>query len=95
MRDYGGNLPKFQKSCLCGGHFNPLVDFDGISRRVPMLAEYNGAYYESLSLAMVRALLGYPKVVPGFRKTAGSSSRGYRAWNGLICPQRGAPCDSR
>ena len=38
-----------------GGHFVPLVDFDGISRRVPMLVEYDGAYYESLSLAMVRS----------------------------------------
>ncbi len=68
---YGGNLPEFQKSAASGGHFNPLVDFDGVSRRVPMLAEYKGAYYESLSLAMIRTLIAldtgkFPNVVPGY-----------------------------
>ena len=63
---YGANLPELQKAAASAGHFNPLVDPDGEVRRVPMLAEYNGAYYESLSLAMVRTLLGHPKVLPGF-----------------------------
>lgn len=62
---YGGNLLQLQAAAAGGGHFNPLVDFDGISRRVPLLAEYQGAYYESLSLAMVRALLGFPPVFLG------------------------------
>jgi len=35
-------------------------------RRVPMVAEYGGAYYESLSLAMVRTLFGQPELLPGF-----------------------------
>ena len=65
-RGYGGNLPEFQANAANAGHFNPLVDPDGVSRRVPMLAEYQGAYYEALSLAMVRVLAGYPKVEPGF-----------------------------
>jgi adenylate cyclase len=65
-RTHGGNLPVLQAAASGGGHFNPLVDFDGISRRVPLLAEYHGAYYESLSLAMVRALLDFPPVFPGF-----------------------------
>ena len=55
-----------QKSALGAGHFNPEIDDDGITRRVPMLAEYNGAYYEPLSLAIVRLLLGSPKVLPGY-----------------------------
>ena len=63
---YGGNLPEFQKSAASGGHFNPLVDFDGIVRRVPMLVEHEGDYYEALSLAVVRTLLGFPKVQPGY-----------------------------
>ncbi|MBP9713025.1 MAG: adenylate/guanylate cyclase domain-containing protein [Sterolibacterium sp.] len=66
---FGGNLPLFQKNAAGAGHFNPIVDFDGIVRRVPMLAEYHGNYYESLSLAMVRAYLGFPEVVPGFPAT--------------------------
>ena len=38
-----------------------------------MLVEYDGAYYESLSLAMVRTLLGQTKLLPGFAeaKTGG------------------------
>jgi adenylate cyclase len=55
---YGANLAQFQANAAGGGHFNPLVDFDGVSRRVPMLAEYKGQYYEALSLAMVRLYLG-------------------------------------
>lgn len=62
---YGANLPELQQAAT-SGHFNPLVDFDGRVRRVPMLVEYDGAYYESLSLAMVRTLLGHPKLLPGF-----------------------------
>ncbi len=70
---YGANLPELQQAVASGGHFNPLVDFDGQVRRVPMLAEYDGAYYESLSLAMVRTLLGPTKLLPGYAevKTGG------------------------
>ena len=63
---YGANLPELQQAAVRAGHFNPLVDFDGMVRRVPMLVEYDGAYYESLSLAMVRALLGPTKLLPGY-----------------------------
>jgi len=52
---YTGNLPVFLRNAAGAGHFNPLPDFDGISRRVGLLAEFDGQYYESLSLAMVRA----------------------------------------
>jgi adenylate cyclase len=69
---YGGNLPEFQNNAALAGHFNPVVDSDGVVRRVPMLAELDGAYYESLSLAMLRTLIALkdggrlPKVQPGF-----------------------------
>lgn len=63
---YGGNLPELQSSAESAGHFNPVVDFDGVVRRVPMIVEYDGAYYESLSLAVVRAVLGMPKLSPGY-----------------------------
>ena len=70
---YGGNLEAFQHAAATAGHFNPLVDFDGTSRRVPLLAEYKGAYYEALSLAMVRQLLGSPKIVPGYPESGGKA----------------------
>jgi len=63
---YGANLPELQEAAAGAGHFNPLVDFDGRVRRVPMLAEYGGAYYESLSLAVVRTLLGQTRLIPGY-----------------------------
>jgi adenylate cyclase len=75
---YTGNLPIYLKNAAAAGHFNPLPDIDGVMRRVPMILEFEGAYYESLSLAMVRAFLGLetgkpPQVEPGFppQKTAG------------------------
>ena len=63
---YGANLPELQQVAASAGHFNPKIDFDGMVRRVPMLAEYDGAYYEPLSLAMVRTLLGQPELLPGY-----------------------------
>ncbi|MGH8633433.1 MAG: CHASE2 domain-containing protein, partial [Burkholderiales bacterium] len=62
---YTANLEELQKSAASAGHINALSDIDGVVRRVPMLAEYDGAYYEPLSLAMVRVLLGSPPVKPG------------------------------
>jgi adenylate cyclase len=69
---YTGNLPIFVDSAAGAGHINPRVDFDGVLRRVPLLNEYQGEYYEALSLAMARALLARlsggapPPVEPGF-----------------------------
>jgi len=83
---YGGNLPEFQKSAVNAGHFNPMVDFDGVSRRVPMLVEHEGKYYESLSLAMVRSLLGKPPLVPGYAEPSALSSRSYSGLEWLELP---------
>lgn len=63
---YGGNLPQFLKNAASAGHFNPITDPDGVVRRVPMIAELDGEYYEALSLAVVRTILGFPKVEPGY-----------------------------
>jgi len=63
---FGGNLPEFQMAAAAAGHFTPIVDEDGIVRRVPMLAEHDKAFYEPLSLALVRMLVGFPEVKPGY-----------------------------
>src|SRR3954469_9606074 len=69
---YTGNLPVYLKSAAVAGHLNPLIDDDGVTRRVPMLVRYGGAYYESLSLAVVRTFFslgergGFPAVEPGY-----------------------------
>lgn len=66
---YGANLPELQHAAASAGHFNPIVDADGVVRRLPMLAEHKGAYYESLSMAVVRTLLGKTGVLPGFAES--------------------------
>jgi adenylate cyclase len=80
---YTGNLPAYVKNAAAAGHLNPLVDDDGVTRRVPMLLEYDGAYYESLSLAVLRTYFSladkgaFPAVEPGYARAAGD--RGYAA----------------
>ena len=55
---YSANIKVLQDNALTSGYFdNPLLDEDGIFRRVSMLQEYNGKIYESLSLAVARASL--------------------------------------
>lgn len=63
---FGANLSMLQQAAASGGHFNPLVDFDGSSRRVPLVVEFQGNYYEALSLAVLRTALGNAKLKPGF-----------------------------
>jgi adenylate cyclase len=61
---FTANLEVLQKNATSAGHFNSLTDDDGIIRRVPLLAEYNNNFYEPLSLAMMRVLLGAPPAKP-------------------------------
>lgn len=84
---YGANLPELQTAALGAGHFNPLVDSDGVVRRVPMLVESNGAYYASLSLAMVQALLGQPNITLGFAEGKNSGYSGLE-WLELFADNR-------
>ncbi|MFZ9315392.1 MAG: CHASE2 domain-containing protein [Burkholderiaceae bacterium] len=62
---YGANLPQFADAALVGGHFNPIVDIDGIVRRVPALVQYDGDYYESLALATLRLYWALQDTPPG------------------------------
>jgi adenylate cyclase len=62
VNGYTANLPELQKNAASGGHFNPFGDADGVIRRVAMFQEYGGAYYEALSLAMLRLYLDSPPI---------------------------------
>ena len=73
---YGANLPAIQAAAAGGGHITPSIDEDGVVRRVPMLIKYNGDFYESLSLAMTRFILGADKVTPVFAQQ-GTGDSGY------------------
>jgi adenylate cyclase len=63
---YGSNIDLLAKSAPMAGFFNPIVDTDGVVRSIPLIAEHKDRYYESLSLAMFRSLVGLPAVEPGF-----------------------------
>ena len=65
---FGANIAPIARAAPLAGFFNAVTDSDGVVRSLPLLAEYNGAAYESLSLAMFRLLLGGPEVEPGFPK---------------------------
>jgi adenylate cyclase len=77
-KGYGSNIEQLAKSAPLAGNFNPVVDSDGVLRAVPLVVEYDGQYYESLSLAMFRLVIGLPHVAPGFvQDTKFFSSKGY------------------
>ncbi|SAK60329.1 two component system histidine kinase [Caballeronia calidae] len=63
---YGSNLPALQKAARRAGYFNPVIDFDGSVRRVPLVAAYRDGVYGALSLEVIRALFGDASVTPIF-----------------------------
>jgi adenylate cyclase len=65
---YNANIKILQDAALTAGHFSPWIDNDGVIRRIPMVYEYQDNYYESLSLAMVRILLGIEETKPVFEE---------------------------
>ena len=77
---YGGNMEIFQTSAADGGHFNPLYDIDGVTRRIPMLIEYEGDYYQSLTLAIVKAYLGKQTLLEPIYSEHDSKNYSYLEW---------------
>ena len=58
-KGYTANLKSLQASAFSGGFFNnPLLDDDGVFRRVPLLQTYENELHESLALALTRAATG-------------------------------------
>ena len=55
---YSGNIGLLQKQATAAGHLYPSLDFDGVTRRVPIFMKYGDGYYEALSFAMTRTYLG-------------------------------------
>lgn len=89
---FGANLPILQKAARSAGHFNPIPDLDGVTRRVAMLSGFNGHYYEPLSLAMYRSLNGQPPVL--LEKPAGVGSDNYAAIDYLRVGDARIPIDT-
>ncbi|MEO6624390.1 MAG: adenylate/guanylate cyclase domain-containing protein [Burkholderiaceae bacterium] len=79
---YGANIARIAAAAPMAGHFNPIAEGDGVVRSLPLVAEYRGQYYESLSLAMFRMLAGTPTVAPGFPRER-FLSRNYQGLVGI------------
>ncbi len=92
---YGANLAIFQQAASGGGHFNPEIDDDGVVRRVPMLFEFEGDYYEALSLAMVRQLLNIGSIQPGYATPESASAGSYSGLEWLQVGNQHIPVDER
>ncbi|WP_215364681.1 CHASE2 domain-containing protein [Polynucleobacter sp. AP-Titi-500A-B4] len=73
---FTGNLNSLQKLASDGGHINPIIDSDGIIRRIPMLVEYRDHFYQSLSLASARTLLGSMPIKEIFANGADKNTLG-------------------
>ncbi|MES2207674.1 MAG: adenylate/guanylate cyclase domain-containing protein [Pseudomonadota bacterium] len=65
-KSYSANLPLLQQAARAGGFMNPTPDTDGVIRRLPLLAQVDKRYYESLALATARVALGATTVTPVF-----------------------------
>ncbi len=78
---YGANLTALTDASPQAGFFNAISDIDGVIRSAPLLAEFQGQYYESLALALYRRYLAskspsgtLPTIAPHFA----SSDESYR-----------------
>ena len=95
---YSANLGLLAKAAPAGGFFNSITENDGVVRSTPLLAEFKGQHYESLSLAMFRMLVGSPQVEPGFPQEK-FLSRNYRGLESILLKQGGKtlaiPVDDR
>jgi adenylate cyclase len=81
---YGANMPSLVQAAPRGGFFNAITDEDGIVRSLPLLAEHEGKYYESLALATYRAAKQVPLVVP--RWSSEANEQGVRTLGALALP---------
>jgi adenylate cyclase len=83
---YSSNIEQLAKAAPMAGSINPVIDPDGVVRAIPLISEYKGQYYESLSLAMFRVLTGLPKVEPGFPQER-VLSRNYQGLESILLKQ--------
>ncbi|WP_418640965.1 CHASE2 domain-containing protein [Sulfurimonas sp. ST-27] len=69
------NIPVIKNAAYSSGYFNTIPDEDGVVRSIPMIMEYRGLLYPSLSLELTRLALGERKVVINYYKKGVESIR--------------------
>ena len=60
------NFKELQDAAYSSGFFNSIPDEDGIIRKVPLLIRYKGQLYPSLSLELLRALIGSDTIIVNY-----------------------------
>jgi len=94
---YGSNIEELAQAVPVAGFFNSITDEDGVVRSLPLLAEYQGKYYESLALAMFRTVLDLPEIHSGF--TSSIAEGPYDILDSIVLRQDGRelviPVDDR
>jgi adenylate cyclase len=71
---FGSSIDTIAAAAPHAGFFNAIADDDGVVRSIPLLASYKGDYYESLALALYRATLNFPSVIPVYTSTDATNS---------------------
>lgn len=56
------NIPLLQESAYSSGYFNTIPDDDGVVRSIPLVMEFEGVLYPTLSLEMIRLALGVSRL---------------------------------
>lgn len=83
---YGSNIEQIARAAPMAGFFNSITETDGVVRSIPLIAAYKSQYYESLSMAMFRMLIGQPSVAPGFPQER-FLSRNYQGLESILLKQ--------
>lgn len=73
---YGANLPIIQTAAGDAGFFNPRLDPDGVTRSLPLLAEYDGQMYESLAIRVLRNYVKDSVLAVGYSEVRIAGDRG-------------------
>ncbi len=72
---FGSNIAPLAEAAPQAGFFNPVTDSDGVVRSLPLLARFEGAYYESMALALLRLVSGGAQVEPVPAPGSGAQGR--------------------
>ncbi len=73
---YGANLPLIQQAAGDAGFFNPRLDPDGVTRSLPLLAEFDGNVYESMAVRLLRNYLQDSVLAVGYADLRIAGERG-------------------
>lgn len=88
---YGSNLVELTDAAPQAGFINAISDIDGVIRAAPLLAEFQGQYYESMALALYRRYLARGGALPEITPLFAIADLRYQHLSGLGLSTRTQP----